>query len=299
MHEFSKVPSGATYDGIDWSYKPLLLGAIVVFPIKQIIEIYIYLMVWLTCAINWKLFGRGNFTDSQSSIYLKINYIIFNTLIRLMLLNNGVTSIEYKQHYISDYMSDFKEFEDIDQRNSEAPITVSNHVSSLDMKVLQLLKNCPCFLAKDAIKTLPCIGYVCTAIGSLFLKRSCEKSRLDILDKTKEKVDKFYSNKNIPSQLIFPEGTTQSGTSLMSFKKGAFVNKCDIKIRALEYIGTPSVADAVLPLVEMVTLVLSGMFKYKIIMHEFSIYKFEYALKKFKLDKDDENLWEKISDDIW
>lgn len=84
-------------------------------------------------------------------------------------------------------------------------------------------------------KFIPFIGYISMAIQCIFVKRSSAESRLKVRHDITKRVDAINNGKNMPSLLLFPEGSINNGRDLMSFKQGAFEDYGRIKIYAFEF----------------------------------------------------------------
>lgn len=103
--------------------------------------------------------------------------------------------------------------------------------------------NTPSFIAKKDVQSYPGIGKIAEAMQTLFLDRTGTKEerkkmvtfsyiknyefdrviQMDLIGERQELCDKGL----MPPLLIYPEGCTTNGTSVITFKKGSFVNeKC-------------------------------------------------------------------------
>ncbi|KAK1868812.1 hypothetical protein I4F81_011295 [Pyropia yezoensis] len=78
--------------------------------------------------------------------------------------------------------------------------------------------DCPAFVAKEGVRSLPLIGRVAVGLGSLF-------------------VDRLAGGAGHPLA-IFPEGTTTNGRFLLRFRTGAFVAGLPVSPVVLSY-GSP------------------------------------------------------------
>ena len=107
-----------------------------------------------------------------------------------------------------------------------------NHVSYLD--VLIMMHFAPMrFLAKKAVENWLFIGQMGKAVGSVFVKRNDKASRQAARQKLKQVPMP-------PSLIIFPEGRTGPGATLLPFRYGAF----DIAIQTGKpYLPCPIIYD--------------------------------------------------------
>ena len=60
-----------------------------------------------------------------------------------------------------------------------------------------------------------------TAVGCLFIDRSNKEQKVSMMSQISE-MQKACEKKEFPPLIIYPEGGTTNGKSLINFKKGAF-----------------------------------------------------------------------------
>ena len=108
--------------------------------------------------------------------------------------------------------------------DSRGPIIICNHQSWWETFYLVATRWPVSFLAKDSVRDMPLVGTVATFAGSIFIERENSKARSDTLDLIKERCDliKKEGSERHARLIIFPEGTTTNGSSILKFKKGAF-----------------------------------------------------------------------------
>jgi 1-acyl-sn-glycerol-3-phosphate acyltransferase len=95
-------------------------------------------------------------------------------------------------------------------------LITSNHRSYFDAIVI--LKNILAYpIAKEEVASWPLIGNVCKSTGVLFVKRECEKSRIE----TRKNISTILENGF--SILNTPEGTTHIEPTTIKFKPGTFI----------------------------------------------------------------------------
>lgn len=112
-------------------------------------------------------------------------------------------------------------------------IIVSNHVSYLDVLVL-FSQFAPCFVAKGAMARVPVAGYMAKCMGCIFVYRSRGEAGDSVVQSLCRRVQN--KDKYSPPIIIFPEGTTTSGTAaLLKFRTGAFVPGSPVAPIALRY----------------------------------------------------------------
>ncbi len=99
----------------------------------------------------------------------------------------------------------------------EGPPTlfVSNHVSWIDIIVLgHVIK--ACFIAKKEMSDWPVLGYLSSLQRTIFIDR---EKRSDIAEQKKVLQDRMHNGDNL---ILFPEGTTSDGGSVLPFKSSLF-----------------------------------------------------------------------------
>ncbi len=90
---------------------------------------------------------------------------------------------------------------------------VSNHLSYMDIIVYLSQVHCV-FLAKSEVAYWPVLGWLARAVGTLFVNR---RNSRDVV-RINEEIDRVLGhNEGI---VIFPEGTTSKGESVLPFKTG-------------------------------------------------------------------------------
>ena len=88
---------------------------------------------------------------------------------------------------------------------------VSNHLSYLDIILYQTQMPCV-FVAKSEVAHWPVIGWLARAIGTLFINR---KSKRDVVRINAEIEEAMSSGDGV---ILFPEGTSSKGESVLPFK---------------------------------------------------------------------------------
>ncbi len=99
----------------------------------------------------------------------------------------------------------------------EGPPTlyVCNHVSWIDIIVLgHVIKGC--FIAKRDMIDWPVLGYLSSLQRTIFIDR---EKRSDVVAQRQEMQDRIHGGDNL---ILFPEGTTSDGGSVLPFKSSLF-----------------------------------------------------------------------------
>lgn len=207
MIDYSKVPSAARYDYVEWNFWKMYIGLVFLVPIRLVCYLVPIIIGGTIFVIHWKLCGKGDFLDEQSRYYHWLNNVWLQYVCTFICRFGGGITRTYKKHKISDYLADYKGYEMTEQ----APIIVSNHVTGYDMIVYLTINPLPSFIAKISVASLPCIGQICTRLQSLYIARDNSNSKNEIMDAIKKRIEQIQSGKRFNSLVIFPEGTTNNG----------------------------------------------------------------------------------------
>ena len=116
----------------------------------------------------------------------------------------------------------------------KANIIVMNHVSHLDILVMMALcyDGIPSFVAKRGVQNAPLVGYKSMIWQGLYVdNRSGSQPGGNLAQKIAER----GADHSLNPVLIFPEGTTTNGTSLISFRSGAFISGAPVKPVGIHY----------------------------------------------------------------
>jgi 1-acyl-sn-glycerol-3-phosphate acyltransferase len=96
----------------------------------------------------------------------------------------------------------------------ESGVIVSNHTSYLEVIALAALHPCV-FVAGSELASIPLLGYMATMAGTVYVQRGHGGSAL----KARASIESA-AQARVPI-VIFPEGTTSDGSSLLEFRSGA------------------------------------------------------------------------------
>ena len=100
-------------------------------------------------------------------------------------------------------------------------LVVCNHFTAMDPIILG--SQLPvCFVGKGAINRWPVVGWVCRTHGMLLVERSRRRTFHTLGEQIRQRLGKGVSI------LVFAEGTTGDGESLLPFKSGSFASVAGI-----------------------------------------------------------------------
>lgn len=92
------------------------------------------------------------------------------------------------------------------------------------------------FVSKAEISKAFIIGKVAAKMQSVYLERESESSRASTIEKIEGQINAYNRDSySFNPMIIFPEGTTSNGRSILRFKAGAFHNKSKITIVSFNY----------------------------------------------------------------
>uniref|UniRef100_A0A6B2L2F7 EF-hand domain-containing protein n=1 Tax=Arcella intermedia TaxID=1963864 RepID=A0A6B2L2F7_9EUKA len=115
-----------------------------------------------------------------------------------------------------------------------APIVVANHTSMVDAIYMASLF-IPCGISRVENLSLPVFSSVLKATQSILVDRNDVSSRKDTKDQIHNRAQKAAEDSRYFPILIFPEGTTTNGKSLICFKIGAFSSGLPVQPVCLSY----------------------------------------------------------------
>lgn len=94
-------------------------------------------------------------------------------------------------------------------------LVISNHLGALDGFVLAASMPMA-FVAKLEMASWPVMGWICRAVGVIFVDRGKRSAAIRMVEEVQERV-----RAGVPV-LVFPEGTVGDGGRLLPFRTGAF-----------------------------------------------------------------------------
>lgn len=94
-------------------------------------------------------------------------------------------------------------------------LLVANHMSYFDPLIIASLVPCTA-IAKADVSAWPCIGELARRLGVMFVERACPQSGARVLREALRRLSDGVS------VLVFPEGTTTRGETVLPFKRGSF-----------------------------------------------------------------------------
>lgn len=112
---------------------------------------------------------------------------------------------------------------------------VCNHISWLDPVVL-IKEIRPAFAPSAEFRNVPLLGSLIDAIDSIYIPRGgSEEKKAAALAAIRDRQELIEEAGTYSPFLIFAEGGTSNGTSIMKFKKGAFFAERSVKPMFLRY----------------------------------------------------------------
>eukprot|EP00252_Welwitschia_mirabilis_P009083 TRINITY_DN2137_c0_g1_i1.p1 TRINITY_DN2137_c0_g1~~TRINITY_DN2137_c0_g1_i1.p1 ORF type:complete len:555 (-),score=78.18 TRINITY_DN2137_c0_g1_i1:77-1741(-) len=111
-----------------------------------------------------------------------------------------------------------------------APIVVANHISFTD-PIFFFYELFPSFVASESHDQITFVGTVIRAMQVIYVDRTCPASRKRAISEIKRKA----SYNDFPRVMLFPEGTTSNGRTVISFRIGAFLHGVPIQPVVIRY----------------------------------------------------------------
>ena len=147
----------------------------------------------------------------------------------------------------------------------------------------------PSFVSKAAVGKIPLVKEVGAMLNCLYIDREAAKDNknkvIEDLAKRQEDIDE---GKDKFPLIIYPEGTTSNGLSMMEFKRGAFVSMKPVKPISVKYRGHNfHPTYEVLPFPVHLILMLSQSFSKLQILYYPIFVPNEYLFKNTKLSLND------------
>ena len=182
----------------------LLVGSITLLPIRIFILILCLLLAWCFASLGILGMDESKPASGFRRILQKVDYFIARFIVRFCFgfLSPKITG-------------DFLPPED-------APILlVAPHTSIFDFWVVCWLgsgEHCSA-LVREENRHTPFLGTIFRFMQMVFVRRSSRTSRQEAVDNISMRTE----NKDWGRLVIFPEGTTSNGSSLLPFKRGAFL----------------------------------------------------------------------------
>jgi len=118
----------------------------------------------------------------------------------------------------------------------QTPIIVCNHMSYIDGFVLAATFGAPKILAMKGTNQTPLVGQMAEDIGVIEVDRADKSSRRATAQAIEEHVRQWTPGQR--PMLLFPEGTTSNGDTILPFKKGAFLFGAPVRPAVITYTGS-------------------------------------------------------------
>jgi 1-acyl-sn-glycerol-3-phosphate acyltransferase len=229
-----EFPSFSRVESASISFFWIYYGILNYFWIKATLAVGTIILLWLRMKIYF--FGRSiksefSIEDRQNLLkiarfYVKAVYVVLGVWVteKDLTHDNEVLKV-YKKYLGQDYNPDL--FKD------KYSTIIANHVSWADILYV-LSKYGPSFISKDSVNRIPFIGYVSYAFKTLYINRQSKDSRVEVMNQISKRQQEIVEGKSYFPLTIYPEGTTENGRNIITFKKGAFYTLTPLKINILK-----------------------------------------------------------------
>jgi lysophosphatidylcholine acyltransferase/lyso-PAF acetyltransferase len=170
---------------------------------------------------------------------------------------------------------DYSKYLGKDYKKDDKPAAyICNHTSWFDI-ILLIDRISSGFITGAHVKDFFMIGYIATTLGCIFVDRDDKNNRGKSLSNIlTNKLTNIYESKDVSRIAIFPEGTTSNTTSILPFKKGAFIAKLPLQ----PYVITFEVRDKISLAWEVLELLVHVFALISVPTHKVKLYTFRYSV---------------------
>jgi len=121
---------------------------------------------------------------------------------------------------------------DKDGKIITSPLIIANHSTLVDVLILlAYYDTIPSFLSMKWVNKVPLVGSIADTIQCIYVQNGKNTGLTDEINSRVKESEKY----ELPPFVIFPEGTTTNGTSLIDFRYGAFYPHVPIQPIAIKY----------------------------------------------------------------
>ena len=210
-------------DASAWKYSNIIMGAVLLAPIR----IIIFIVLLISCYLIVKLI-----------ILLESPNINLNTsgLTRAVIrFYNRLVLIIFGFYKINKTIKIFPANVKTCTRNNSCntSLIISNHISFVDIFYFLATEKNVCFVAKAETLKIPIIGLLSKIIGCIFVDRTDPESRKHVISEIQNRFKNGIESKIV----FFPEGTTTNGKAILPFKRGVFLSRLPFKLVGLSYLS--------------------------------------------------------------
>ena len=293
INENIKCPGAARYDAIGLNHWSIYLNAIFLMPIKLCLGMSLFVfqsLVCITVGLIYRVSPKNN-QSPRGRIYNLLSTGIFTLLVNTMLFCFGITTQKRKLR-IRDLLPGYTS----KKAFNNPAIVISNHVSFLEIFYFMGLGMS--FLSKKSVSKIPLMGPVCTTIQSIYVDRDSEEARKNATEAIQARVSRIERHGDMLPLLVFPEGTTSNGRTVLKFKRGAFETNTPLKIFSVRFESSSGVLPATVGMTTLQSILLLFTTT-NIHMHvnEFEdLLDPEWVYTTQKVNPSDEHAWEKVAE---
>eukprot|EP01116_Phalansterium_solitarium_P008168 TRINITY_DN2157_c0_g1_i2.p1 TRINITY_DN2157_c0_g1~~TRINITY_DN2157_c0_g1_i2.p1 ORF type:complete len:512 (-),score=222.57 TRINITY_DN2157_c0_g1_i2:124-1659(-) len=186
-------------------------------PVRLLLTLLLHLVAVAICAIAG-LFVGADVRAARKPTPAAVRAVLMpllRGLARLMLFVWGYHYIPVKGRAVG---------------REQAPIVVANHTTFVDVYwMFYAYGACP--VAKEAVGRIPLVGFLARTLQTVFVSRTDSQSRSETQDAIKLRA----TEPGWPQIMLFPEGTCENNTALITYRLGAFQPGLPVQPVALNY----------------------------------------------------------------
>ena len=225
------------HDRKNWSVVEFIFVGIFIAPLKIFLVVSAALLGFLCNKLLTKIYGIEDIEKEQPVGFARLSWMVNRAVTSVILFSFGFRVRHYMRHFDSEK---YPRLQQVAETGRNTTVLISNHVSWVDIVYFMSSNYRICFISKSGVRDYPVVGFYARIMQCIFLNREQSNDRKLVLQKLQERVHNINQGRNFSKIVIFPEGTTTNGDSLIGFKKGAFVLGTPLKVVALKYRGRVS-----------------------------------------------------------
>lgn len=232
----SQFPSFTRDDFPRWNRRNLLLSAIFILPLRFLCTLFIFALCSFIVRII-HFYYKVPLSSEEKPIHLQeMNLKVVKLFDKIGL---AIVGLIEKGPPIKCPL-DPKRFPKLKfvKRPEEAPIIISNHVSVFDMFYFVKNNTPPGYVFKSGLIDAPLMNPYIYGLNCLPVYRMESSVKYKTLELIEKRLSDFRKGKIINPLMIFPEGTTTNGKTVIDFRKGAFEFLTPIRVCCVKYKGS-------------------------------------------------------------
>lgn len=170
----------------NWKRWQLVLGAMFIFPIRLFLLVAIIFSGSTMINILAFCFGAASISATEPALYRKITFYVVKFHSKMFVLVLGLITRKRRITLDKDKYPKLS----FGSRDEEAPISISNHVTWIDILYF-MSAHTPGFMSKSSINKVPMIRTYAQFLQSIFVERESERNRESAIESLQERISRF------------------------------------------------------------------------------------------------------------